>query len=106
MLRKSLTCINTKSAIMATENESIKNENTRNNEPKHSSVAGNIVEKIEDAVENMDTDFPLSGGVEHPVHHKHPHTEKEADKKEHPKKTSFPEDLETEFPLSGGEVER
>ena len=93
---------------MANENEDVKNESARNNEkPEHHSIAGKIIDKIEDVIENMDTDFPLSGGEEHPVHH-HEHEEEkpgEQPKEEH-HKTSFLDDLNTEFPLSGGETER
>jgi len=68
------------------------------------SIVDKIREKIHDALENMDTDFPLSGGEEHPVHHepKPPHEGPEEEKPHH--KTSFFEDLDTDFPLSGGEV--
>ena len=101
---------------MANENEDIKKEGTSNadgdhKEPehKHQSIIGKIVESIEDAIEEMSTDFPLSGGEEHPVHHKHhkkeePKEEKKDEQEEHHKKSSFFHDLETDFPLSGGEV--
>lgn len=67
----------------------------------HSSLVEKIAEKLLDVVENMDTDFPLSGGEEHPVHR---HNEPKKEEHEHIK-TSFREDLETDFPLSGGEVD-
>lgn len=67
----------------------------------HATIFEKIAEKIHDAIENMDTDFPLSGGEEHPVHHK---TEEKVEEKPH-HKTSFLEDLDTDFPLSGGEVD-
>lgn len=82
---------------MATEN------NAADNAP-HKTVIATIIEKIEDVIENMDSDFPLSGGVEHPVNH-HDHIDAEPAEKQHIT-TSFPKDVNTEFPLSGGEVER
>lgn len=57
---------------MKNEKESIEldvNENT--NEHQHVSFWKKVVDKVTDIIENMDTDFPLSGGEEHPVHHKH-----------------------------------
>ena len=95
---------------MANENDNIKPEGVENNEePKHHhSLLENIVEKIQ----NLDSEFPLSGGeteedldrVEHAGKDKDGHSDE--NKEEHHKKTSFFDDLDTEFPLSGGEVPR
>ena len=100
---------------MANENENIKNENAENSAggenkdaSKHHTWVGDIIDKIEDAIDNIDADFPLSGGDEphHTTHHSAPKTEEEIEeekKKEEHKKTSFLHDLNIDFPLSGGE---
>ncbi len=97
---------------MANENEDIKKDNPEN-KPHHHTWTGDLIEKIEEKIEetidNIDADFPLSGGEE--PHHAHPHhktekTEEEiAAEKEHEqhKKHSFLSGLNSEFPLSGGE---
>jgi hypothetical protein len=60
--------------VMTNNNGYIETDNSVNTEDhKPLSWFGAIIEKIEDVIYNMDTDFPLSGGEEHPVHHKHHH---------------------------------
>jgi len=105
---------------MANENEDIKKEGAENSEaPKHHSWLENLIDKVQD----MDTDFPLSGGEEdpRPAHH---HTEKKPEPAEPNTENKDPEHLEhhqsflghvmdeikhkidhldTDFPLSGGE---
>src|ERR1700677_4070977 len=105
---------------MANENEDIKNEGAENKQaPKHHSWLENLIDKVQD----MDTDFPLSGGEEdpRPTHHhtekKPENTEKEPENKElehPPHHQSFIghvieeikhkiDHLDTDFPISGGE---
>ena len=91
---------------MANENEEVKNEEAGNDpkpEPKHHTWIGDIVEKIEEAIDSIDGDFPLSGGSE--PHHPHPEHEKTAEEieEEHEKEKSFRDSIDEEFPLSGGE---
>jgi len=104
---------------MATENEDIKKEGADNREaPKHHSWLDNIIDRVQD----LDTDFPLSGGEEDPRPARH-HTEKKPEptpaepenkEEEKPHHQSFIrhiiEEIEhkighidTDFPLSGGE---
>ena len=55
---------------MSTEKEYIKQVQTESGVThEHHSFLDTIMEKIEDVIDNMDTDFPLSGGIEHPVRH-------------------------------------
>ena len=93
---------------MTNENEDIVNAGAENNDGEkkesHHSLLDSIIEKIEDTVDNLDNDFPLSGGIEHVVHHKHEDAEEETTEEKPEHKKSFLEGLDTEFPLSGGEV--
>ena len=103
---------------MANENEDIKKGDAENNEaPKHTSWLGNLIDKVQD----MDTDFPLSGGEEIPRPAHHHHEAKPESKTEEPENKEHPEHhqsfighivdeikhkiehLDTDFPLSGGE---
>ena len=109
---------------MANENEDIKKGADEHNEaPKHTSWLGNMIDKIQD----LDTDFPLSGGDEDPRparHHEPHHDEKKpentAEGSENKKKPEHHQSfighiveeikhkidhLDTDFPLSGGEEE-
>jgi len=91
---------------MADENEDIKKEGSENKEEtkpeqKHHTWIGDLIEKID----NIDVDFPLSGGEE--PHYLRPKTGEELEeerKKDEQKKHNFLHDLDAEFPLSGGEV--
>jgi hypothetical protein len=103
--------IHFKSSAMANDNEDIKKESSENSEePKHhKSWVGNLIDKIQD----LDTDFPLSGGEEdpRPTHH---HTEEKPEEGENKEGSEHHksflrniidkiQDLDTDFPLSGGE---
>jgi len=80
---------------MKSENEDLRKDET---------WAEHIEDEMAGNIENLDTDFPLSGGEE-PLTAV-PDDIEEVSNEEDTEKTSFQEDLETEFPLSGGEVER
>ena len=85
--------------IIAMRNE---NEDTKYYlENKDGTWIGHIKEEIDGNIENIDTDFPLSGGEE-PQNTQ----DKSGEIKEDSDGTSFSKDLDTEFPLSGGETER
>ena len=76
-----------------------------NNESEHNhSLLHTIIETIEDTVANLDNDFPLSGGVELPVHHNYSESENLPAKEETKEKASLLNFLDTDFPLSGGHV--
>ena len=80
------------------------NENT-NNPEEHTEEHKSWLQK---ALEQADTDFPLSGGEEDEDLDDGEEEEDAAaatddTKDEH--KSSFMEDLDTDFPLSGGEVD-
>lgn len=100
---------------MANENEDIKKGDERTEAPKHNSWLGNLIDKVQD----LDTDFPLSGGEEdpRPAHH-HTAEKKEDDATGEPKPAEHHESfihhvieevkhkinhLDTDFPLSGGQ---
>ena len=91
---------------MANKNEDIlKDETEGNEENKAGQKQHSWISNLIDKVENIDVDFPLSGGEE--PHHSHPKTEEEIEeerKKDEQKKHNFLHDLDAEFPLSGGEV--
>jgi len=92
--------------IMAGENDDIKKEEAGNNEEnKDENKRHNWISGLIDKVDNLDIDFPLSGGEE--PDHSSPKTEEELEeerKKNEQKKHNFLHDLDVEFPLSGGEV--
>jgi hypothetical protein len=93
---------------MENEKEDIKKENTQETgEGHHKSWIGNIVEKIEDELENMESDFPLSGGEDHPIHPHHHHEDEASAEKgeEHhePFTKHLLDNVDTDFPLSGAE---
>ena len=92
---------------MANENEDIKKEGENTGEHKHHTWLGDMIEKIEEKIDNIDADFPLSGAEESlHIHHHTPKTEEEIAeeaKKAEEKKRTFLDGLSKEFPLSGGE---
>lgn len=59
---------------MTSKNEVIESKTVKNETHERNSWLHSVFQKIEDVIDNMDTDFPLSGGVEHPVNHR-PFTE-------------------------------
>lgn len=98
---------------MANENENIQPAG-ENHEEKHKSWLGSLIDKVQD----LDTDFPLSGGEEDPRpprHHAESKPAENADGNEKPEHhESFLHHLaeeikhkinniDTDFPLSGGE---
>ncbi len=101
---------------MANENDDIKQGEEHTEAPKHKSWLGNLIDKVQD----LDTDFPLSGGEEdpRPVHHHHPVEKHDDAATGEPKPAEHHESfikhiieevkhkidhLDTDFPLSGGE---
>ena len=88
--------------IMANEKENIKKEENENQEDqKKHTWMGDL---IESAINNIDGDFPLSGGEEpHHSQHKTDEEIEEEKKKEEEKKATLKHDLNIDFPLSGGE---
>jgi len=85
---------------MANENDELKEEGQENTgeQPQHKSWIGKILEQI-------DTDFPLSGGEEEEDFENVNEATGDDEEPEEHKKSSFFEDLDTDFPLSGGEVD-
>ena len=74
----------------------------------HSTWVENVMVKLEEAIHNIDTDFPLSGGDEPALHTHHSHhmteEEKQAMKEKWARRLAFLHpNVNTEFPLSGGE---
>ena len=80
----------------------------------HSSWISHMIERIEDAIDELNVDFPLSGGDPVAAHHNHHHVhihhahartpeeiEEERLKRAH-WKSSLQHFLERDFPLSGG----
>ncbi len=80
----------------------------------HSSWIAHVIERIEEAIEDIDIDFPLSGGEDHPhhkhrvhhTHHSHTLTEEELAEDKNRRHQHWKLDLfhhiDTDFPLSGG----
>ena len=79
----------------------------------HSSWISHVIERIEDAIDEINVDFPLSGGDPDLAHHHHHHThhahartpeeiEEEQRKRAH-WKANLHHFLNTDFPLSGGQ---
>ena len=87
---------------MANENENIKKNDGKD---KDENWLEHIEDEVEGNIENLDTDFPLSGGEE-PMTALDEEDEEDTDDDKKEKKSSFRKDLNTEFPLSGGEVDR
>ena len=80
----------------------------------HSTWISHVIERIEDAIEDMNVDFPLSGGAPVTVHHHHhvhthhahartPEEIAEEQMKRAHWKASLHHFLDTDFPLSGGQ---
>ncbi len=93
---------------MENEKEDFSKDNTGDTESTHhKSWIGNIVEKIEDELENMESDFPLSGGEDHPIHPRHHHEDESSEKDKDENHESFTshllDNVDTDFPLSGAE---
>ncbi len=80
----------------------------------HSSWISHVIEKIEDAIDEINIDFPLSGGDPVAAHHHHHHVHThhahartaeevvEERKQRGHWKVDFHHFLERDFPLSGG----
>jgi hypothetical protein len=77
-------------------------ENKKEEQPGHS----NWMDKVVSSIQQLDADFPLSGGESEEDFAKADDNERDGDSPELTQKTSFEDDLETDFPLSGGEVEK
>ncbi len=74
----------------------------------HSTWVENVMVKLEEAIHNIDTDFPLSGGDEPSLHTHHARHMTEEERAEVHEKWSrrlafLHPNVTTEFPLSGGE---
>lgn len=74
----------------------------------HSTWVENVMVKLEEAIYNIDTDFPLSGGDEPALHTHHSRLmtaeERQAIHEKWANRLAFLHpNVTTEFPLSGGE---
>ena len=74
----------------------------------HSSWIAHVIEKLGNAVDNINVDFPLSGGEEPALHSHHSRrlTAEEIEEEQKMRfhwKTSLFHHLDTDFPLSGGQ---